>query len=166
MKNMLAIDTGYRNVGIAVIEIATGKIIDTATITTGKLPFYEAIAEVTGWIGQTIEEMDIEIIVYENVFGRGKVREVSGTIIKTGIDRGITKFCKYSPGHMKKVITGNGRAKKEEIEKVLQEKYDIDTSNMTDHETDAIGHGITYLLDNANQITEQLAKEEGVNLEK
>lgn len=152
MKNILAIDTGYRNVGFAIISLETGKVIDTATITTGKLPYYEAVAEITTWVGQIIETMNIEVIVYENVFSRGNVREVSGTFVQAGIERGITRFQKYSPGHMKKVITGKGNCKKELIQKVLQEKYKIDITGMTDHETDAIGHGLTYLIDNHPEV--------------
>jgi hypothetical protein len=48
---------------------------------------------------------------------------------------------------MKKVITDNGHCGKELIAKKLEKLYNINVDEMTDHETDSIGHIYTYLID-------------------
>jgi Holliday junction resolvasome RuvABC endonuclease subunit len=97
-------------------------------------------------IESIIDNFDIDFLVYERGYSRRKISLVAGVIIGIAISKNID-YSSSSPAHMKKVITGNGRCGKELIAEKLAELYNINVSEMTDHETDSIGHIYTYLLD-------------------
>jgi Holliday junction resolvasome RuvABC endonuclease subunit len=145
MANLLAVDTGYRNVGVAVIDINTGKIIKTKTITTGKIEYYKALDKIVKLIEEIIISNNIEIIIFEQVYGRRKISMIAGAIVSAAINNNINKIVGYTPGHMKKQISGNGRCSKEKLQEVLKVDYNIDLIDKSAHEADAIGHGLTYL---------------------
>ena len=145
MANLLAVDTGYRNVGVAVIDINTGKIIKTKTIKTGKIEYYKALDKIVKLIEEIIILNNIEVIVFEQVYGRRKISMIAGAIVSAAINNNINKIVGYTPGHMKKQISDNGRCSKEKLQEVLKVDYNIDLIDKSAHEADAIGHGLTYL---------------------
>lgn len=49
----------------------------------------------------------------------------------------------YSPPHIKKQATGNGRASKEEVQKVVKEKFNLE--EVQKDEADAIATGLTHI---------------------
>jgi Holliday junction resolvasome RuvABC endonuclease subunit len=55
------------------------------------------------------------------------------------------ELCKIQPSTVKKLVTGNGRAKKGEVAEAVKEKFNI-TDNLADHITDSIAIGYAFLL--------------------
>ncbi|WP_164917190.1 crossover junction endodeoxyribonuclease RuvC [Clostridium sp. JN-9] len=52
---------------------------------------------------------------------------------------------KLQPSTVKKIVTGNGRAKKEEVADVVKNRFKI-TEDLADHLTDSIAIGYTFLI--------------------
>lgn len=73
---------------------------------------------------------NIDFYTIEGQFGpNGKslktINQVIGVVRYILLLNGIKYYDTYTPGHIKKVVTGNGRAKKEEIQKYVCEFYNL-----------------------------------------
>lgn len=58
---------------------------------------------------------------------------------------GYPKFYEYAPTTIKKVIAGHGRATKEAVAEAIKAYTDVDVTDMTNDETDAIGIALTHI---------------------
>jgi len=70
----------------------------------------------------------------------------------------VKKLCKkyniilieYKPSHIKKMVTGNGRASKDEVKEVVVKSEAVKVTPTNEHESDAIACGLCY-LENQNE---------------
>lgn len=124
---ILGIDPGSRATGYGVIESSIGKVryIASGCIKTvsGSLP--ERLAEIYHGISDVISLHNPDIAVVEQVF----VSVNPGSALKLGHARGSAicacaangiKVYEYSAREIKKTITGNGAATKEQIQYMVQ----------------------------------------------
>lgn len=190
----LGVDQGYANLGYSVVEydIITEEIYvkKFGTITTSSkeelnkrfLKIYNLIKEVI------LETSEISLIGCEKLFHNKPMnikdksnpfatRNKSASIMKANMVTGILFLIsaqtnhyikEFAPTSVKKYITGNGRAKKDELETALKEIIDKQGIKIkTDHESDSIGIAITVIKDylsnllkeyNANKTNQKLSK--------
>lgn len=58
---------------------------------------------------------------------------------------GYPKFFEYAPTTIKKTIAGHGRATKEAVAEAIKAYTDVDVTDMTNDETDAVGIALTHI---------------------
>lgn len=168
MKNkeiiIIGIDQGYANLGIAILSYNLDSkeisIKETQTITTS------AQDEMTIRLKKIYDDIYVILKKYKNIKfagcerlfhnnvqknGRNKSANIMYTNMATGV---IYYLCakkhismkEFAPTTVKKVLTGDGRATKEEVEKALNdliEKYKVEVKS--NHESDAIAIALTVI---------------------
>lgn len=157
----LSIDVGIANLGIAVYT-ETNKKIDkllqlTTYKTTNEKSIQNRLVDITDYIKKLIKTYNVQEIIYERPVFTGskknaeKVNYVVGNLYLLA---GVLKIPIYdiNPNTVKKVLTGNGKAKKPDILKgVIQISSTINLnghvlSKADDHAIDALAIGYTHTL--------------------
>ena len=125
-KRILAIDPGTRYMGVALLE--DGKLLYHAVkvIKKQKSP-HETLIEGRSIILTLIHDLKPKILAIEKTFFANNrntsILNVFVDEIKTIGKRKGLKVVSFAPGTVKKFITGNGRAKKAEVARVLVLKF-------------------------------------------
>ncbi|WCF11440.1 crossover junction endodeoxyribonuclease RuvC (plasmid) [Paenibacillus thiaminolyticus] len=156
----LGVDQGIANCGYSIIRLShdgTIQRLKSGTIeTNSKLPLPQRMTLLYSLLTELVDKYRPVIIGCEKLFfnPKQKGRNKSAAIVYTNMATGLLcliagqnqiKLEEYVPGTVKKCVTGNGRAQKEDIEQAI--RYLIDDKNrVLSHETDAIAIGITAVL--------------------
>ena len=141
-KKIMGIDPGTKHTGISVLDVSTN-IIETYTVEidetlTGKLKLIKMSRDVMNIIKKVNPILiGIEDYAFGGAFFNVMVPELMGMLFLQMKDFYKGKIIMIPPNTAKKVLTGNGRAKKGDIKKAVKEKYDIIDSG-TVHEYDSI----------------------------
>lgn len=170
----LGVDQGYANCGLAVLRFYPNKKsnnIEILKITTIKTNSSEnmnkRLEKIYNFIIDIMNTYSIEAIGCEKLFVNNpmktgnpktdffRTRNKSASIVNTSFVTGIVflisalygiNVYEFAPTSVKKKVTNNGKATKEELAKVIN---DIASSQgieiKTDHESDAIGIGISAI---------------------
>lgn len=148
---ILGIDPGTVNLGICILDSASRSVLTHNNI---RVHSYTALYKL---IQDYIIEYSVTHVAIEKpFFTSATLTSNIGTL--EGI--GIIKYCleafpkvimkQYSPAHIKKVFTGNGKADKQDIIKEAKSKYGVETK--ITHIADAIAIADT-LLSNYNEFS-------------
>lgn len=160
---IMGIDQGYANLGIAILgyqqETKNISIKETKTIKTYPTDEMSVrLKKIYNELKQITKEYKIKYAACERLFhnktqsnGRNKSANIMYTNMSTGVVYLICgqkniKMKDYAPTSVKKTLTNNGRATKEELEIALNElmkKFDIEVHS--NHESDAIAIAITLI---------------------
>lgn len=81
----------------------------------------------------------------KNIKSADTLSKIRGFVIASFISRNI-EFKTYSPREIKKALTGNGNADKNQIAKMVSTLLNIKTDNLKDDETDAIAIAYCHAL--------------------
>lgn len=129
-RTIIAFDPGLSNLGVSVFQWEDENI-NLIDIDIHKQKSKEDIGEkllnVHQFINNISREYDPAIMAYEKMFFRGRSDSAASTIKVIGLieliaeERGI-KSIGVSPPTLKKFITGNGRANKDDMKRVLSKK--------------------------------------------
>lgn len=142
-KTIVGLDLSSVNTGWAVLDAKDGSLIDYGNLkppkTYGQL---EKIHFMYSQIKTLLTKFDICDIVIEDQFGGKNIKTL---ILLARISGAIIALCSessynitlYSPTHIKKFITGNGKSGKEDLAKVITAIYKLDRP-YDDNTTDAI----------------------------
>lgn len=168
-KNIIAlgIDQGYANLGYALVKynIHTNKynVLSYGTITTNsKDEIQDRLLVIFNKLKDIIIKNNIDMMSCERLFVNGdrqasgnKRRNKSVSIVRTNMSTGIIYLLSsmygieikdFPPTTVKKQLTGNGRADKEEIIKVVEDLMTKQGLKVkTNHESDAIAIAITAI---------------------
>ncbi len=148
---ILGIDPGTRNMGFCFLEFTSGKF---TLIEAGVLKFKNR--ELKAQIGELVEGLDIllsvhkpEEVAIEDIFYAHNPK----TVLKLAQFRGalslkillsVGNYEEYTPLQVKKAITGNGKATKEQVafmvKRLLNIKKEIKPLDITDAMAVAITH--------------------------
>lgn len=151
---VLGVDPGYERLGVAVVEKnAQGKEIllySDCIRTDKKLPHSERLGIIAKELEHIISEYKPNLLAVETLFFENNqksvmyVAEARGVIIVSGASRGIP-VCEYSPLQVKVATTGDGRADKKQIIRMIPLLIKLTKAKMLDDEYDAIAVAITCL---------------------
>lgn len=149
---ILGIDPGTRHSGYAIVNIENFKftLIECGVIKIKSKNFKEQILEVSSAIDEICLNHKIDEVAIENIFFAFNPK----TVIKLAQFRGglalkilqkFGDFSEYTPLQVKRAVTGNGKATKEQVafmvKRLLKIKQEIKPLDITDAIAVAITHG-------------------------
>lgn len=154
-KNLkiLGIDPGYGRVGFGIIAAEGNKFIHTVhgvVETTKKELLSYRLNEIYDSLNTIIEkykpeELSIEkLFFYKNVTTAMAVSEARGVMQLLAYRAGM-KIFEYTPFEIKQAVTGNGRAEKGQIQRVLKLLLNLKTTPKPDDAADALAAAICHL---------------------
>lgn len=149
--NILGIDPGSRNCGYAIVALEKGKIslVEAGLIKIKERILQHQILEFVEGIDIVLKNHKINSVAIEDMFYAYNPK----TVIKLAQFRGalslkilqeLGNFAEYTPLQVKKALTGNGKAQKEQVafmvKRLLGIKGDIKPLDITDAIAIAITH--------------------------
>jgi len=150
--SILGVDPGTNIMGYAVIEVAGKKmkLVEMGVVKMGKFDSHQLkLKQIFERLQAIIDrhqpkEMAIEAPFFgKNVQSMLKLGRAQGVAIAAAMTKGL-EMCEYSPKSIKKSVTGNGNASKEQVaamlENILHEKLDGETMDATDALGAAVCH--------------------------
>lgn len=148
---ILWIDPGTSIIGFAVIEVESHsfQLLDYGVIeTTPKIPLEQKLLEIWDDMRYLLEKYSPERVWVEKLFFNTNtttgiaVAHARGVIIYETMKAGIIPS-EYTPLQIKKAVTGNGSAKKAQLQRAIQMIFRLDEIPKPDDAADAIG--IAYM---------------------
>ena len=151
VKNILGIDPGSKNMGYAIVEKNKQKVrlIEAGLIKIKESVLQYQIVEMVEGLEQVIKDKNIDEVAIEDIFFAFNPK----TVIKLAQFRGaislkilqdIGNFSEYTPLQVKKAVTGNGKASKEQVafmvKRILGIKKEIKPLDITDAIAVALTH--------------------------
>lgn len=187
----LGIDQGYANCGVAVLRLYPNRLsnnVEILKITTIKTSSSEdmnkRLEKIYNFIVEIMNTYSIQVIGCEKLFVNNpmktgnpkadffKTRNKSASIVNTSFVTGIVflisalygiNIYEFAPTSVKKRVTDNGKATKEELAQVINNIASSQgVSIKTDHESDAIGIGISAIKESL-EIKNKKCKIEKIN---
>ncbi|MCH9739728.1 MAG: crossover junction endodeoxyribonuclease RuvC [Epsilonproteobacteria bacterium] len=159
---ILGIDPGTRNLGYCILEIKSEKytLIEAGLLKFKKNILKEQILELTKGLDVILSAHTIEEVAIEDIFYAHNPK----TVLKLAQFRGalslkillsVGNYDEYTPLQVKKAITGNGKATKEQVafmvKRLLNLKKEIKPFDITDAMAIAITHAQRIKLEKANR---------------
>ncbi len=148
---ILGIDPGTRNLGYCILELSREKyiLVEAGILKFKKNILKEQILEMSVGIDAILETHEIDEVAIEDIFYAHNPK----TVLKLAQFRGALTFKillsvgnyeEYTPLQVKKSITGNGKASKEQVafmvKRLLKIKKEIKPLDITDAMAIAITH--------------------------
>ena len=149
--NILGIDPGSRNLGYAVISFEERKLslIEAGLIKIKPLDFQYQLSQMIEGLDMVFSSFHIDEVAMEDIFYAYNPQ----TVLKLAQFRGALalrliqlhgNFSEYTPLQVKKALTGNGKASKEQVafmvKKILGIKKQIKPLDVSDAMAVAITH--------------------------
>lgn len=154
---ILGIDPGSHNCGYGILEIEKGKIIavgyDTI-ILNSSTPLAERIKNIYERIVGVLNEnkpdkVGIETIFYgKNIQSAFTLGHARGAILLAVAQKDIP-VVELSPRAVKKAVTGNGNASKQQVQYMLPKLLNIKVANLPEDAADALA--VAYSLYNSEK---------------
>lgn len=124
---ILGIDPGTTSVGYALLEGGRGtcRVLSADLVRIKKTSPHERLAELASGIEKVITKWRPEALGIERLFFAKNqktalaVAEARGVILLTASRRGLMVY-EYTPLEIKKTVTGDGAADKEQLEKMVR----------------------------------------------
>ena len=152
---VLAIDPGFGRNGFAVLENSrqhNADLLFSECFETDKdLPFYDRLLLVANRMREHITTYQPDCVALETLFFSKnqktvmEVAEIRGGVILVAREHGLP-VAEYGPSTVKVSVTGDGRANKQSILRMIHRLIRIDEKKRYDDEYDAIAIGITHVL--------------------
>ncbi len=150
----IGVDPGLASTGFAVVEALErrGKACHWGNIKTSpKLTFSERLGSIYYQLSAVLSCWHPQLLVMEDVYVCKKYPKAA---IQLGAVRGViflvaqhkkVNVCEIKPTELKSALTGNGRASKQQVEKMTQKILDIKETIKSNHASDALALAITGL---------------------
>lgn len=148
---ILGLDPGIEKTGFAILEMGknTFNVLDFGCIETSKKePFSHRLTDIAGDLKKIIRQWKPsaagleQIFFSKNVKSAMRVSHARGVIMEVLEEEGVPVF-EFNPGEIKLAVTGDGRADKAQIKKMIH--YTLGIAVKNDDTADAIACGICLL---------------------
>jgi len=127
--DVIGIDPGLNRTGYAVMSLERRKLVlhEAGVIRSkAKESLAERVAEIGRELAEVLAEYRPGVLAIEQVFSLGKnpksallMAHARGAILMTGVE-GAAEVVHYTPTQIKKLLTGSGRADKDQVGRVVQ----------------------------------------------
>lgn len=149
--NILSIDPGTRNCGYSILNLSKQKLIlqEAGVIKIKQSTLQQQIIELVEGLDVIIANKQIDEVAIEDIFFAFNPK----TVLKLAQFRGALSlkilqefgnFAEYTPLQVKKAVTGNGKATKEQVEFMVRKILSIKNPIRPLDVSDAIAIGITH----------------------
>ncbi|OGJ45507.1 crossover junction endodeoxyribonuclease RuvC [Candidatus Peregrinibacteria bacterium RIFCSPLOWO2_02_FULL_48_14] len=143
---ILGIDPGLATTGFAVLEVQNGtkKLLTTGVIRTAKnLNLSERLKEIYKDIQAIIKEYKPNTCAIEQIFFSKNITtgiQVSHArgVVLLALEQASVPYQEFSPSAMKRLLTGNGKADKKSIQKMLCLELGLKSVPKPDDAADAL----------------------------
>ncbi len=135
VQRYLGVDPGLRRTGYAVIErTSRGPVLREAGVirSDADLPLSQRVLEIGSGIRDVIEDYAPQVMAIEQVFSLGRnpksallMAHARGAILMVAAERSVS-VVHFPPTHVKKLLTGSGKASKEQMQFAIQNELRID----------------------------------------
>ena len=149
---ILAIDPGYDRLGVAVLEGNASRptLVWSTCVTPEKGAASERLAHVSRAVSEAIVAYVPEVVAIETLFFSINKKTAIGVAEERGAilaAAGIASLpvVEYSPQQIKSAVTGDGRADKTAVARMIPLLLALPKKKRLDDELDAIAIGITAL---------------------
>ncbi len=150
---IIGVDPGYDRCGIAVLDASCGVgkevlLFSTCVQTAKHDTFHARLGKIASVFSETVVNFKPNILAIESLFFNNnqktasRVLEVKGAVEVLAINRNLD-IREFTPLQIKSAITGNGRADKKDIYRMLQHLVKINKDIKVDDEFDAIACALT-----------------------
>lgn len=156
---VLAIDGGSRNLGVAIINYNTEtqavQCLDATHFVSVGVSIPEQLDSLAQFLKQYIDTYQPSIFVYEAMVFKGRfsagnaigIQNAMGVIRLITYKKGLEEYS-YSPKHVKLVTTGKATADKHDIINKVSAIFPSTVFKIShNHAADAVAIGLTYLVD-------------------
>lgn len=162
----LGIDPGSRNCGYGIIEVKENRIVGASydiIRLTSKQPLSERIVIIHDTIADVISRFRPDKAAVETIFYGKSIRSaftlghVRGAIVLAVAKQGLTVY-EYSPREVKKGVTGNGNASKQQVQFMLPKLLGLKSTEIPDDAADALA--IAFCLYNHDKISGRMPRKQ------
>ncbi|MEX2285707.1 MAG: crossover junction endodeoxyribonuclease RuvC [Planctomycetaceae bacterium] len=129
VSRYLGIDPGLNRTGYAILErSARGPVLREGGVirSTQRLSLAQRVCEIGAGLNEVLDEFNPEVIAIEQVFSLGRnpksallMAHARGAILMTVAQRELP-VVHYTPTQVKRLLTGSGRASKEQIQHAVK----------------------------------------------
>lgn len=146
---ILGIDPGVRKLGYALVK-DTMEIVDAGILlqdisSPSRVDQFERMQKIYSFFSHMLTEVDIDVCVMEKLFFTNAnqsnaefVFGIRGVLISLMMEKGVT-IKEYTPIELKKYITGNGKADKMFVQKMIMKIYKLESLPAYNDAADALG---------------------------
>jgi crossover junction endodeoxyribonuclease RuvC len=149
---ILGVDPGSRVCGYGVVDVADGvrySYVECGVLTARPgAPMEQRLGEIARWLTDVITDLRPVTVAVEDVFSRVNVSsalalaQARGMVLAVAGMAGLAVHS-YTPGTVKKTVTGRGRASKEQVARMVQALVGLRTPPRFDA-ADALAVAITH----------------------
>ena len=152
-KLILGLDPGLRSTGYAFLEDASlPRFLEGGVIATSQsLTMEKRLWQIYEGLGKVLDAFRPAVMVVEGLFTDYKAPAAAvlmgharGASLLAAAARGVPVL-DYSPARVKKALTGNGNASKEQVQKMLQNVLALPELPKPDHLADALAVAYCHL---------------------
>ena len=151
IMRILGIDPGLGTTGYGIIEEKTFKLIEAGTIKTcANTPIQSRLKKIFDSLTEIIKEHEPGVLVLEKIYSHyrhpttailmGHARAVACLV--SGIHE--IRLVNYPPTKIKKTITGNGHASKQQVQRMVQNILKLKDPPQPLDVSDALAMAISY----------------------
>ena len=151
---VMGIDPGLANLGYAFIEIKKKgeklKTIDYGCIITDpKFSTGERLKKIHNELNKLIKKYKPDIMAVESLYFFKNLKtalpvsQAKGVVLLAAAKKKIPVY-EFTPLQVKMVVTGYGRAEKQQVQKMIKVLLNLDTVPKLDDAADALGVAICY----------------------
>lgn len=151
---ILGLDPGSHHTGYGCLEVDGGRL---SAVVFGRispprrLPLAERLARVVGELSAVLEDWGPEAAVLETPFLGLNPRslvvlaQARGALLALAAQRGIAVH-EYSPAEIKSAVAGNGRADKEQVERMVRLQLALGGEPLAADAADALAAALCYAV--------------------
>jgi len=151
MMRILGIDPGLGTTGYGIIEDASFKVIEAGVIKTlPRTPIQERLKKISDALTDIVTEYKPGVLVLEKIYSHCKHPT---TAILMGHARAVAclicgekniKLVNYPSTRIKKAVTGNGHASKQQVQRMVQTLLNLRKAPEPVDVSDALAMAISY----------------------
>lgn len=156
MAILLSLDVGSTNNAYSVYDTVTKQVLEVQDVTADNTN-YPNVENKISYAHHTLSEVfkkyGVSICIYEQFVGKGStaaaIYQVLGGI-KLAATNNNVQLLSYTAPQVKRLVTGNGKADKADIAKVVNTAFNLNlpySKKSQTHKTDSLGVLYCYLRD-------------------
>src|SRR3989344_1883155 len=153
-KRILGIDPGSGRLGLGLIEIIKGKVElmhYDCIVTTPNSPEGQKLSFIYDEIVRRFNEIKPDLIAIEMIFFANNAKtafavgQARGVVLLAAAQANI-EIVEIAPLRLKKVLLGNGKAKKKDVQRFVKDYFGLEKMPKSDDAADAVAIALSQVF--------------------